>query len=215
MKQIIKYLEAYCSRNEIGREYALDKFLDFLVIFFDLEHYRGNWAEHIKTNALVYPELMSATLEWMDVTAKMIESEGWYDSLGHLYEMMYQSKNKASALGQFFTPDAVCDLMAKVTSKDMEKPEKICDSACGSGRTLLAAFQNHRTAYLIGEDIDSMSVRMCALNLMVHGARGQVLCHDSLSDPIHFNWGYEINEIRYPFPNMFFSVRRISNPSTI
>ena len=213
MKNIIKCLEAHCSRNKIGREYALDKFLDFLITFFDIEHYRGDWKDHVKTNAMVYPELMAATLEWLKVTTAEIEKGGWYDSLGTLYEMMYQSKNKASALGQFFTPQSLCGLMADVTKQQLASgDEKICDSACGSGRTLLAAYGKFKKGYYIGEDIDHMSVKMCALNLMIHGARGRVVCHDALSSPIHFDWGFEINEIRYPFPNMFYSVRRISNP---
>ena len=52
---------------------------------------------------------------------------------------------------------------------------------------------------------------MCALNLMVHGARARVICHDTLANPVYYNWGYEINEVRYPFPVPFYSLRLISN----
>lgn len=145
---------------------------------------------------------------WLEIVAKKIDEGCWIDVFGNIYEEMYQSKGKSSMLGQFFTPPGLCDLMA-----NMNEPTdgKIGDPACGSGRTLLAAYVNNKKAYYIGEDIDGISCKMCALNLMIHGAKGRVICHDTLNSPVFFNWGYEINEVRYPFPTPFYSLRLISN----
>ena len=211
MKKIIENLEAYVRKEHGQREYALDKFLEYLLELFDYKYYHTGWQKHVNEMNEKSPELMTAAIEWLELTSTEIEKGGWCDTLGRLYEAMYQSKGKASALGQFYTPECLCDLMAKVTYKESDIPH-ISDCACGSGRTLLAAYNKYREGYYTGEDLDGMSVRMCALNLMVHGARGRAVCHDTLRSPVNFDWGYEINEVRYPFPTPYYSVRRISNP---
>lgn len=67
------------------------------------------------------------------------ETGGWADPLGHIYETI-ASQSKKSGFGQFFTPEPICDLMAKMTiTLSDKKGQKINDPACGSGRMLLAA----------------------------------------------------------------------------
>jgi type I restriction-modification system DNA methylase subunit len=90
---------------------------------------------------------------------------------------------------------------------------KINDCACGSGRTLLAgasAAGFPRSNYYIGEDLDIVSVKMCALNLMIHGCQGRVVQHDTLTNPICFDYGFRINDIRYPIATPYYSLTRIS-----
>ena len=89
---------------------------------------------------------------------------------------------------------------------------RINDSACGSGRTLLASASASgfsRSNVYFGEDIDSVSVKMCALNLMIHGCRGFVLQHDSIVEMEMFDFGFRINDIRYPIQTPFYSLTKI------
>ena len=145
----------------------------------------------------------------MDKVATSMENGSWLDFFGGVYEEMYQSRGKASTLGQFFTPPHLCTLMSRIT-----KPNDgtINDCACGSGRTLLAAGAEakfSRSNYYVGEDLDLVSVKMCALNLMIHGCKGRVVQHDTLSNPICYDFGFRINDIRFPIPTPFYSLTRI------
>ena len=47
-------------------------------------------------------------------------------------------------------------------------------------------------------------------NMMMYGMRGRVVRHDTLTQPVSFDFGFEINEVRYPLPTPFYSLRRIS-----
>lgn len=210
MKQIVQLIEASVRKNNYSREQGLNIFLDFLIDLFDVKYFINNkFEEHVREKQKQDEHLFNAALLWLDTTGKEIEKNGWYDSLGAIYEEMYQSKGKASMLGQFFTPKGICDLMSKISVSKDEK--KVGDPACGSGRTLLSAFAEIGTgAYYIGEDVDAVSVKMCALNMMVHGMKGRSICHDTLSSPVYFDWGYEINEVRYPIPTPYYSLRLIS-----
>ena len=64
---------------------------------------------------------------------------------------------------------------------------------------------------ITGEDIDSLCVRMSAVNIAVHGGFGEVVCHDSLCEPGDIKFGYIINEGLYPFPGGLPTIRRSEN----
>lgn len=62
-----------------------------------------------------------------------------YDFFGTTYEELFQSRDKATTLGQFFTPINVAQLMASL-SYDLDVAEEIVrvyDCCSGSGRLLL------------------------------------------------------------------------------
>lgn len=212
MKEVVKLIDKYVTEKRIDRHQGLNAVLDFLIDIFDVRHYttENGWFERVARAEREENHLYQIMLIWMDKVATAMENGSWLDFFGGVYEEMYQSKGKASALGQFYTPPNICDLLA-YCSDPCEG--KINDSACGSGRTLLAAAAKsgfQRDNFYMGEDIDIVSVKMCALNLMIHGCKGTVVQHDTLMSPICFDYGFRINDIRYPMPTPFYSLTRIS-----
>src|SRR5258708_7133387 len=117
---------------------------------------------------------------------QMIDSENWseldVDVKGEVYEGLL-ARNAADVrggAGQYFTPRPVIRAIVEVMRP---KPMmRISDPACGTGGFLLAAFEylktrtasdkeaNHlRTKALHGVDLVSNVVRLCAMNLFLHG----------------------------------------------
>lgn len=212
MKEVVKLIEKVVSEKRIDRHQGLNALLDFLIDVFDARHYttEGGWFKVIAEAEKNEPHLFRILMIWMEKVASAMEKGGWLDFFGEMYEEMYQSKGKASTLGQFFTPPSLCDLAAFCTEPN---EGKINDSACGSGRLLLAggaASKFDRRNFYVGEDLDVVSVKMCALNLMIHGCRGRVVQHDTLMNPVLFDYGFRINDVRYPIPSQFYSLTRIS-----
>ena len=219
IKPIIQSLEKHISNTRAERHSALNIWMDYMIDLFDISHFYtpdGFQKAILRKNEESH-ELMNATMEWLNLSANAIENGRSEDILGTVYEELFQSRGKASSLGQFFTPMNICDLMSKITFQEDSHNTRINDCACGSGRTLVSHFMeklrkddNPRKCYYVGEDIDISSVKMCALNMMIHGMQGRVIHHDTLKDPIYFDLGYEINEIRYPFLTPYYSIRKIS-----
>lgn len=211
MKQIIKLIEQHCNKTQTDRHNGLEALLDYMIEFFDIMPFvEDRYEEHVIEMKNKSEELFEIVLIFMNKVADAMEKGKWLDFFGELYETMYQSKGKASSLGQFFTPPSLCDLMSNIVGEE-EKPV-VSDCACGSGRTLLAYMAKNnfsRHAYYVGEDLDTTSVKMCALNLMIHGAQGKVVRHDTLRNPTTYDYGFEINEIRYPSPTIHYSLRKI------
>src|SRR5574344_790968 len=187
-------------------------FLDFVISIFDCKYVKmGRMAEIMRnvSHSPIFPIFM----DWLMLMTEKIESEGVYDSIGGIYESLFQTKGKASGLGQFFTPISVCTLMAKLTGKNDERII-VSDSACGSGRTLLAKWNlldKTKFHYFVAEDIDTVSCKMCAINMMIHGMIGVVICHDAFAEPTTARISYAINEVRYPFPTPLYSIRIMNN----
>lgn len=57
----------------------------------------------------------------------------------------------------------------------------VCDCACGSGRTLLAAAKINRNMIFVGSDIDLTCVKMAVVNLAYNSLIGEVAWMNTLS----------------------------------
>lgn len=116
-----------------------------------------------------------------------IPEKGWTDYLGEFYTIEVLGPGKATMLGQFFTPEDVCSVMAMQTLSGVIPTSETCisDPSAGSGRTLLASAvclgNNGLFPYYYAVDLDEMSVLMCCINFVLHGLRGYVIRGNSLS----------------------------------
>jgi type I restriction enzyme M protein len=116
----------------------------------------------------------------------MIDSETWIgigvDVKGEIYEGLLE-KNAGevkSGAGQYFTPRPLIKAMVKVV--DPRIGERVHDPACGTGGFLLAAYDHMkgqsrdrtlqrklREKSLTGVDIVDEVVRLCGMNMYLHG----------------------------------------------
>lgn len=171
---------------------VFNDFLDFFINYFsfnhriDLEHMRKKYTleERHKFHQLI--------MEAIKVYDKMIVyDKDWYDFFGDFYQVL-SSKSKASRFGQFFTPESVCDFMVQII--DIKAHETLNEPTCGSGRLNLAAHVQNPKLFHVAQDLDYMCVRMSALNFMMHGIDGVVICMDTLTlNPDSFRGAFRVN----------------------
>ena len=219
--------------KEDGRPYemALNDFCDYLLDLFSVEAFLGDSRSYLKwqqQRLQAKPKLATLAMVWLNDVSQAMDRGQWLDVFGMLYEDMYLTAGKASKTGQFFTPQSVSNLMSSIigSGKNEATSAKIegttvNDCAAGSGRLLLAHFieaskLDHSAGLpfqYIAQDSDPLVCKMCALNMMVHGMNGRVICQDTLamSTP---SVEYFVNEVRYPFCTPYYSVRiRSGNPA--
>lgn len=109
------------------------------------------------------------------------------DVKGSIYEGLLERNagEVKSGAGQYFTPRALIQRIAEVV--DPNPNETVCDPACGTGGFLLAAYEHMkakpaaqdrkvsarlREVGFQGYDIVPEVVRLCAMNLYLHGIGG-------------------------------------------
>lgn len=117
----------------------------------------------------------------------LIDKEGpWIglqvDVKGEIYEGLLErnASEVKSGAGQYFTPRPVIEAIVKCV--DPKIGETVCDPACGTGGFLLAAYDHMKTqtqdreklrglrhTAFTGVDIVDEVVRLCAMNLYLHG----------------------------------------------
>ncbi len=147
----------------------------------------------------------------------MIDGETWIglkvDVKGAIYEGLLE-RNAAevkSGAGQYFTPRPLIEAMVKVVNPGIN--ETVHDPACGTGGFLLSAFEHmraqsqDRTAQrrlkekgITGVDIVDEVVRLCAMNLYLHGlgnGESPIDCRDALAVKPSVN--YEVILTNPPF----------------
>ena len=122
-----------------------------------------------------------------------------FDSLGDIY-VENQSHLTQSYKGQFFSPEQICRFMAKMMAADKKTEKKegkilVCDPAVGSGRMLLATYDEFGdSAAYYGVDVDRRALQIAFINASHKGIQDFYLLHaDSIlhdTRPNSPNWKY-------------------------
>jgi type I restriction enzyme M protein len=118
------------------------------------------------------------------------------DAFGDAYEYlmtMYASSAGKSG-GEFFTPQEVSELLARITVSGKTQVNKVYDPACGSGSLLLQfakvlGKENVRQGFF-GQEINITTYNLCRINMFLHDVNYEKfdIAHgDTLTDPHHWD----------------------------
>jgi type I restriction enzyme M protein len=106
---------------------------------------------------------------------------------------MYASSAGKSG-GEFFTPQEVSELLAKITVVGKKKVNKVYDPACGSGSLLLqfakVLGKDNVTDGFYGQEINITTYNLCRINMFLHDINYEKfdIAHgDTLTDPTHWD----------------------------
>ncbi len=118
------------------------------------------------------------------------------DTFGDAYEFlmsMYASTAGKSG-GEFFTPQEVSELLARITVVGKTQVNKVYDPACGSGSLLLKfakvlGKENVRQGFY-GQEINLTTYNLCRINMFLHDVNFEkfdIANGDTLIDPKHWD----------------------------
>ncbi|MDE0556615.1 MAG: type I restriction-modification system subunit M [Candidatus Poribacteria bacterium] len=121
-------------------------------------------------------------------------SDNTIDLFGDAYEYlmtMYASTAGKSG-GEFFTPQEVSELLARIAVVGKSEVNKVYDPACGSGSLLLKfakvlGHDNVRQGFF-GQEINLTTYNLCRINMFLHDVNFEKfdIAHgDTLTDPAH------------------------------
>lgn len=120
--------------------------------------------------------------------------ENTIDVFGDAYEylMNMYAANAGKSGGEFFTPQEVSELLAKITIAGKKEVNKVYDPACGSGSLLLQfakvlGKENVRNGFY-GQEINITTYNLCRINMFLHDINYSQfnICHgDTLTEPSH------------------------------
>lgn len=131
-------------------------------------------------DAALFPDMLARL-------TNTFETDPWQDHMGRIYmECFGGNKN----LGQCFTPQAVCEVCAKLVDapKDHE-PHTLYEPACGGGAMIIAylkachdaGYEYQRLLKIYAADLDSLCCHMCYVQLSILGARATVAQQNTIT----------------------------------
>ncbi|MFN7902094.1 MAG: type I restriction-modification system subunit M [Holosporales bacterium] len=118
------------------------------------------------------------------------------DLFGDAYEylMTMYAANAGKSGGEFFTPQEVSELLARITVVGKTEVNKVYDPACGSGSLLLKfakvlGKENVRNGFY-GQEINITTYNLCRINMFLHDINYEqfdVAHGDTLTEPKHWD----------------------------
>lgn len=144
----------------------------------------------IKRNQLLAKVLY--TVSQMDLGSRYNDTDN--DTFGDTYEFLMQmyAANAGKSGGEFFTPQQVSELLARLASWNNPHIQKVYDPACGSGSLLLkfaktVGKQNPNLQYF-GQEVNPTTYNLCRINMFLHNVNYDnfdIRLEDTLLKPQH------------------------------
>jgi len=123
-------------------------------------------------------------------------TENTIDLFGDAYEflMTMYASNAGKSGGEFFTPQEVSELLARIATVGKKEVNKVYDPACGSGSLLLKfakilGKENVRIGFF-GQEINLTTYNLCRINMFLHDInfnKFDIAHGDTLTDPKHWD----------------------------
>jgi type I restriction enzyme M protein len=123
-------------------------------------------------------------------------SRNTIDLFGDAYEYLMQmyASTAGKSGGEFYTPQEVSELLARIALAGKREVNKVYDPACGSGSLLLKFAkllgQDKVRQGFFGQEINLTTYNLCRINMFLHDVNYEKfdIAHgDTLTDPAHWD----------------------------
>jgi len=134
------------------------------------------------------------TVSTMDLGSRYNDTEN--DTFGDTYEFLMQmyASDAGKSGGEYFTPQPVSELLARIASWNNRNINKVYDPACGSGSLLLkfsktVGKENPNLKYF-GQEVNPTTYNLCRINMFLHNVNFDnfdIRLEDTLLKPQHMD----------------------------
>lgn len=141
-------------------------------------------------NALLAKVLIA--VKGMDLGHKYEDND--IDTFGDAYEFLMQmyASEAGKSGGEFFTPQEVSELLARIAAYGNDNIKKVYDPACGSGSLLMkfakTVGKENKSLKYYGQEINPTTYNLCRINMFLHDINYDnfdIQLGDTLHSPLH------------------------------
>jgi type I restriction enzyme M protein len=129
-----------------------------------------------------------------------LASDNFHDSnidlFGDAYEYLMQmyASSAGKSGGEYYTPQEVSELLARITVAGKTEVNKVYDPACGSGSLLLSFAKvlgrDKVRQGFFGQEVNLTTYNLCRINMFLHDVNYEkfdIALGDTLTDPAHWD----------------------------
>jgi type I restriction enzyme M protein len=126
------------------------------------------------------------------------------DVLGDAYEYLIAqfASGAGKKAGEFYTPQQVSKILAKLVSSGKTKLKSVYDPTCGSGSLLLRVAREVEVSEFYGQEMNRTTYNLARMNMILHGVHYRqfdIQQEDTLEEPKHLDKRFEAVVANPPF----------------
>ena len=126
------------------------------------------------------------------------------DVLGDAYEYLIAqfASGAGKKAGEFYTPQQVSKILAKIVTLDKQRIKSAYDPTCGSGSLLLRIAKEAEVGDFYGQELNRTTYNLARMNMIlhdVHFSRFDIRQEDTLEHPQHLEERFEAVVANPPF----------------
>lgn len=172
---------------------------DFNDLFSDIDLSSNKIGRTVKARNEVVVQILNH-LDSIDFRLEDIES----DVLGDAYEFLIGkfAAGAGKTAGEFYTPQQVSKILAKVVTTGKDKLKSVYDPTCGSGSLLLRVAKEAEVTEYFGQEMTRTTYNLARMNMILHGIhyrRFNIAQEDTLMHPQHLDYKFEAVVANPPF----------------
>jgi len=137
-----------------------------------------------------------------DIDFKLEDDES--DILGDAYEYLISqfASSAGKKAGEFYTPQEVSKILAKIVTLGKKRLKNVYDPTCGSGSLLLRVSKEAQIEDFYGQELNQTTYNLARMNMILHGVKYtdfDIKQGDSLEYPQHIDYKFDAIVANPPF----------------
>ena len=126
------------------------------------------------------------------------------DVLGDAYEYLIGqfASSAGKKAGEFYTPQQVSKILAKIVTLDKQRIKSVYDPTCGSGSLLLRVAKEAEVDEFYGQELNRTTYNLARMNMILHDVHFRqfdIKQEDTLEHPQHLDLQFEAVVANPPF----------------
>lgn len=164
---------------------------DFDHLFDDMDLTSTKLGRDVKTRSRLIAKVMGNIAE-----IPFMHDDTEIDVLGDAYEYLISqfAANAGKKAGEFYTPQQVSKILAKLVTIGKADLKNVYDPACGSGSLLLRVSKEAKVRKFYGQELTSTTYNLARMNMLLHDVSYQnfnIINDDTLEHPRHLDMTFE------------------------
>jgi len=145
-----------------------DSEADFVGLFSDMDLSSTRLGNTVKDRTSLISKVMVHLSE-----LPFVHSDMEIDMLGDAYEFLIGrfAANAGKKAGEFYTPQQVSKILAKIVTQGKNKLRNVYDPTCGSGSLLLRVGKETKVYRYNGQERNNTTYNLARMNMLLHDVR--------------------------------------------
>lgn len=172
---------------------------DFNALFEDLDLNSTKIGRTVGARNEIIVKILNR-LDQIDFNLEEVEA----DVLGDAYEFLIGkfAAGAGKSAGEFYTPQKVSEILAKIVTTGKSKIKSVYDPTCGSGSLLLRVSKEADVSEYYGQELNRTTFNLARMNMILHDVHFRefnIVQEDTLENPQHLAKRFEAVVANPPF----------------